>query len=187
MRVVVVGASGGIGSQVAYLLKVGGHEVLEYRRPDQDERIYHLGAIDAVVCCNGSIEPLKVWESNYETTRKWWISKCPKVFVALSGGGVGGPGPYDTTSQYRASKAAIVSFVEVEADRHPDHQLFCVAPGLTATKMTGYKGADPRIPAAFIVKLLSGKYGHLSGSLLAAQRDDLDTMKPMKLRRVECP
>lgn len=186
MRVVVVGASGGIGSQVAYLLRVDQHEVREHRDPD-DEGIRYTEAIDAVVCCNGSIEPLKVWESNYETTRKWWVRKIPKVLVALSGGGVGGPGPYDNTAQYRASKAAIVSFVETEADAHPDHQLFAVAPGLTATKMTGYKGADPRIPAAFIVKLLSGKYGHLSGSLLAAQRDDLDTMKPMKLRRVECP
>ena len=179
MRIVVVGANGGIGSQVCYLLRVAQHEVLECRLPRD-----LIGKADAWVFAQGSHKDC--FHANYGLVDRWLKeAPAPDIVVSMCGGGVGGSPSLDVPRDYVASKAALAVWTEWVALTYRTQQFFCVAPGLTATKMTGYKGADPRIPAAFIVKLLSGKYGHLSGSLLAAQRDDLDTMKPMKLRRVE--
>ncbi len=181
MRVVVVGASGGIGAAVCDLLS--DHDVVRSLRTSKI-----VADCDAIVFAQGSHgDP---FADNVE--RMFDVFDCcmtrgrTRVVVTMCGGGVGGPNLKEP-GDYTASKAAVAVWTEWAAARYQECQFFCVAPGLTATKMTDYKGADPRIPAAFIVKLLSGKYGHLSGSLLAAQRDDLDTMKPMKLRRVECP
>lgn len=184
MRVVVVGASGGIGSAVCEMLD-SSHEVGVLRRPHEQ---WCGPDPDAIIFAQGSHSlPLEDnVERMFDTIDAAFNPKVCRVVVTMCGGGVGGPNLKEP-GDYTASKAAVAVWTEWAAQRYPETQFFCVAPGLTATKMTGYKGADPRIPAAFIVKLLSGKYGHLSGSLLAAQRDDLDTMKPMKLRRVECP
>lgn len=181
MRVVVGGGASGIGMALVAMLREQGHPTSWFSR----HGMIADGPYDAFVACNGShSDP---YNDCYWATRNALDTFSPKITVALSGGGVGGTPSLDVGVDYAAAKSGLATMVEWYALKHPDRQFFCVAPGLTATKMTGYKGADPRIPAAFIVKLLSGKYGHLSGSLLAAQRDDLDTMKPMKLRRVECP
>jgi NAD(P)-dependent dehydrogenase (short-subunit alcohol dehydrogenase family) len=185
MRVVVVGANGGIGRALSDILHNSDHDVADLR--DRRERWCGPDP-DAIIFAQGShTDPM---EDNvdrmFDVIDAAFNPAACRFIVTMCGGGVGGPSLTEP-GDYTASKAAVAVWTEWAAARHPKTHFFCVAPGLTATKMTGYKGADPRIPAAFIVKLLSGKYGHLSGSLLAAQRDDLDTMKPMKLRRVECP
>jgi NAD(P)-dependent dehydrogenase (short-subunit alcohol dehydrogenase family) len=182
MRVVVVGANGGIGRAVCALLTDRGDWV---ERIGSDTSTVESEEADAIVCCNGSHERSML--NNFHVTQWFSANVRARILIAMCGGAIGGTPATDVPLEYVASKGALAVYIESCALRFPSLQFFCVAPGLTATKMTGYKGVDPRVPAAFIVKLLSGKYGHLSGSLLAAQRDDLDTMKPMKLRRVECP
>ncbi len=110
-------------------------------------------------------------------------TQLPCVAVALSGGGIGGPPSLDLPGRYIAAKAGIASYVEWFALKYPNIQAFCVAPGRTATRLTNFDGASPAVPAAFICELLTGAHRHLSGSLLAAQRDTLLSTPPMKLRR----
>ena len=138
--------------------------------------------VEGVVCCSGSFtEPLQ--DCLLPVAQALSLYEAG-VFIALSGGGVGGSPGTDVSGLYFASKAAVVALIEWHAMQSPERQFFTVAPGRTATKLTAFNGSDPSVPAAFVCRLLTGKYGHLSGSLLAAQRDDLDTTPPMKLRRV---
>lgn len=182
MRVMVVGANGGIGSAVCGLLR---NDILV--APILRHMLWAGPDPQAIVFAQGShIEPITDnLDRMLDLFDAAFNPDVCRVVVTMSGGGVGGP-DLKEPGDYTASKFAVAGWTEWAAQRYPKTQFFCIAPGRTATRMTNFDGADPRIPAAFIVKLLSGKYGHLSGSLLAAQRDDLDTMKPMKLRRVEC-
>ncbi len=179
MRVVVVGAYGAIGGAVVKALSAE-HDVALVGRGDAVAK----QTADALVCCNGShgspIGDVMI------TTLDMVDAVDARIVVTMSGGAVGGAPAVDVPSDYFAAKAGIAAWTEWAARMYRGKQFFCVAPGPTRSKMNPMASVRPEVPAAFIVKLLSGKYGHLSGSLLAAQRDDLDTMKPMKLRRVEC-
>lgn len=179
---VVIGASGGIGRALAQLIEErGDHVIAVGRRPYA--RLIPTTA-DGIVCCNGSFE--RPMEDCYWRTKHAFAHCDAPINIALTGGGVGGDIPIDPVIpvDYIASKAALCMLVEHHARMRPDRQYFAVAPGQTATKLVGFKGADPKIPAAFIMRLLTGDYAHLSGSMLAAQRDNLDEMKPTRLRRV---
>jgi NAD(P)-dependent dehydrogenase (short-subunit alcohol dehydrogenase family) len=171
----VIGGYGGIGSALVKLL---GPDAEAFGRGD-----IKRGDSEACVVCSGSHrDPLIDCYAESESACAW---HGHRIVVCLSGGGIGGPPSTDLPVDYIASKAAICAMVEWYAMKYTDRQFFVVAPGITATKLTGFKGADPKIPAAFIARLLTGKYAHLSGCLLAAQRDDLDTTPGMKLRRVK--
>jgi NAD(P)-dependent dehydrogenase (short-subunit alcohol dehydrogenase family) len=183
VRVLLTGAGGGIGGSIKRMLEANDIEVIALKR---DYRGSIPSEVDALICCAGT----GVEGDSIDVNLIWPITlfKCvkAKIYVAFSGGGVGGPASLDMPGEYAASKAGLVSYVEYFAKLHPGRQVFAVSPGLTDTRINKKpeRGAHPDVPAAFVCRLLSGRYGHLSGSLLAAQRDDLDTMAPMHLRRV---
>jgi NAD(P)-dependent dehydrogenase (short-subunit alcohol dehydrogenase family) len=178
MRVAVVGGYGGIGSALVEILAPLHESVIPVGRGNSTP-----ADASAVVVCSGSHRA--PWGDCYDESLAACEPESHRIVICLSGGGIGGPPSTDLPVDYIASKAAICAMVEWYALKYPDRQFFAVAPGPTATKLTGFKGVDPKIPAAFIARLLTGKYGHLSGCLLAAQRDDLDTTPGMKLRRVK--
>ena len=193
MQVLLTGASGGIGGAVRKELEARGDIVWLPRGGHGSAAVLIAGdcsrsAITGVICCAGTDGMAHAIDVNL----RWVIDLFEhyheaKFFIALLGGGVGGAVALNFSPEYVASKAGLAAYVEQFAGRHPDAHVFAVSPGLTDTKMNKHptnRGAKPEVPAAFICRLLTGKYHHLSGSMLAAQRDDLETMKPTRLRRM---
>jgi len=185
LKVLLTGGGGGIGSSIYHQLAVMTANV-EVHKLKRHDFVPVNTEVDGLICCAGS----GIAEECIDINLIWSIDLFKrvkaKIYIAFSGGGVGGPASLDMPGEYAASKAGLAAWVEYFAVLHPDRQVFAVSPGLTDTRINkkAERGVHPGVPAAFACKLLSGKYGHLSGSLLAAQRDDLDRMAPMHLRRV---
>ena len=72
---------------------------------------------------------------------------------------------------YCATKWGVRGFTRALALELPDRmRVYCVNPGLTATRMTGYQGADPADVAKIIVRTASEKLRKKSG-------DDVDVWR----------
>jgi NAD(P)-dependent dehydrogenase (short-subunit alcohol dehydrogenase family) len=79
------------------------------------------------------------------------------------GSGAGFSG-YADLSVYCATKFGVRGFTQALAEERPDLRIFCVNPGMTATRMTGFRGLPPIEVAAIIVKAAKGEYGVPNGS-----------------------
>jgi NAD(P)-dependent dehydrogenase (short-subunit alcohol dehydrogenase family) len=121
--------------------------------------------------------------------------------VNLAGGGVGGPGVAPRVSAYAASKAAVVQLTESLARELVDDgiQVNAVAPGAVVTEMTAavvaagpekagrelYErtrkqretgGEPPDLAAKLVVWLASPASGALSGKMLSARWDQVESI-----------
>jgi NAD(P)-dependent dehydrogenase (short-subunit alcohol dehydrogenase family) len=75
---------------------------------------------------------------------------------------------YPEYSPYCGTKWGVRGFTKAMARELPKGvRIYCANPGLTATRMTGYEGADPASVAGIIVKAAEEKLGKRSG-------DDVD-------------
>ncbi len=189
MLIFMTGAHGGIGQAICEEVMGAAADddrtVRAVRYPDV--RPHECASEpDAVICCAGTSEAQDALRINLQWTIDMFErNTAAKYFIAFAGGGVGGTPSINFSAEYIASKAGIALFAEQFALRHPDKHVFAVSPGLCDTKInvSTDRGAHPSVPAKFVGELLTGKHHRLSGSLLAAQRDDLYTAKPIRLRR----
>ncbi len=186
----VSGGGSGIGEAVARMLVAQGRDVTAFGRGGTGTCAYDAAHIEGVISCAGSLDTpvddcliitVRLFETALRSASEGLVPH--PICIAIAGGGVGGPPSLDLPGLYIACKGGLACYVEWFARKYPALQAFCVAPGRTATKLTNFDGAHPDVPARFICELMTGKHGHLSGSLLAAQRDDLATVRPMKMRR----
>ncbi|MCX5832937.1 MAG: SDR family NAD(P)-dependent oxidoreductase [Deltaproteobacteria bacterium] len=75
---------------------------------------------------------------------------------------------YPDYSPYCGTKCCVRGFTKAMARELPNRVgIYFANPGLTATRMTGYQGADPASVAGIIVKAAEEKLGKRSG-------DDID-------------
>jgi len=80
-----------------------------------------------------------------------------KSIVNVSSGA--GKTGYADLSIYCATKFGIRGFTQALAEEHPDLNIVCVNPGMTATRMTGFTGIPPETVAKIIYEASLGKHG----------------------------
>jgi NAD(P)-dependent dehydrogenase (short-subunit alcohol dehydrogenase family) len=123
------------------------------------------------------------------------------AIVNLAGGGVGGPGVAPRVSAYASSKAAVVQLTESLAREVLDEgiRVNAIAPGAVVTEMTAavvaagpekagkelYErtlkqreagGEPPELAAKLVVWLASGASGALTGKMLSAKWDKVESI-----------
>ncbi len=79
------------------------------------------------------------------------------------GSGAGKTGFPELTT-YCATKFGVRGFTQSLAQEETDIKVYTVNPGMTATRMTGYKGVSPSIAAKVILNTAKGIYRKPSGS-----------------------
>ncbi len=79
------------------------------------------------------------------------------------GSGAGKTGFPELTT-YCATKFGVRGFTQSLAQEETDIKVYTVNPGMTATRMTGYKGVSPNIVAKVILNTAKGIYRKPSGS-----------------------
>ena len=79
------------------------------------------------------------------------------------GSGAGKTGFPELTT-YCATKFGVRGFTQSLAQEETDIKVYTVNPGMTATRMTGYKGVSPSIVAKVILNTAKGIYRKPSGS-----------------------
>ncbi len=79
------------------------------------------------------------------------------------GSGAGKTGFPELTT-YCATKFGVRGFTQALAQEETDIKVYTVNPGMTATRMTGYKGVHPSIVAKVILNTAKGIYRKPSGS-----------------------
>jgi NAD(P)-dependent dehydrogenase (short-subunit alcohol dehydrogenase family) len=90
-----------------------------------------------------------------------------KETIINVGSGAGHTG-YAEMTTYCASKFAVRGFSKALAEELADRKVYCVNPGLTATRMTGFRGTPPQDIAGIILKAAKGEFNLPSGSDLDA-------------------
>lgn len=86
-----------------------------------------------------------------------------KQAIINVGSGAGMQG-YPQMTTYCATKFAVRGFTEALSQELPKHIVLCVNPGLTATRMTDFKGVAPEDVAQIILDTAKGKHKPESGT-----------------------
>ncbi len=74
-----------------------------------------------------------------------------------------GKSPFPDLTTYCATKYGVRGFTQSLALEEPDLRIYSVNPGMTATRMTGYKGVPPEKVAKVILNTAKGLYNVPSG------------------------
>jgi len=175
MKILVIGASGTIGSAIVNELRNGNHEVLEASRSSDVQiditesasilnALEKVGPLDAIICASGNAAfgPLQeLTDEQFEMSLKSKVmgqvnvvrlgmNFAPRITITS---GILSRSPWPGTSALALANGALESFVKAAALDLPDSKINCVAPPLireTAERM----GMGPRgIPAAEIAQL----------------------------------
>lgn len=86
-----------------------------------------------------------------------------KETIINIGSGAGYSG-YAELSVYCATKFGVRGFTQALAEERKDLRIYCVNPGLTATRMTGFRGLPPSHVAEIILQAAQGRNPLPSGS-----------------------
>lgn len=211
MKVLIAGASRGIGGALATRLKQSGHSVFGASRSNGWDISNRTSArwlvrtaykdmrgLDAMVNCAGLYDDpaVDVIGTNLLGCYFLTYAACEQMsgemlgnVVLLSGAGVGGPDAgKDVPIIYAATKAAVVQMTESFARLYPDLRINAVAPGPVDTGLTDHGGDSPERAVNFIEWLLEADH-RLTGRLLSAKWDTFGVLKDPgpdfgKLRRV---
>jgi len=201
MKILLTGASGGIGQVVKITLETAGHEVVTPTHEEVDlinpKEVAVLaektGNIDWLVCSQGFIDQETTLEhmtpENIENTFKVNIlsviylaqqflphlSKDGGIITLSSSAGVNANGRF---APYSASKAAVNSFMQALARNRPEQKFFAVAPGPTNTRMRNRVASDatnqqsPEVVANVVKELLSTTGKYKSGDVLLVKNGE---------------
>lgn len=193
MRVLITGATGGIGSAIQGILKNAGHTVIPVDRNEYDltspEAIQKLssnvGQIEAIVCAHGyidsvgslSAQSIEAIQKTFEVNTlsiAYLARQFPDVdMIVLSSTAALHPnGKYPT---YSASKAAVNVLMQNMARHTPKHRYITVCPGATNTKMREKIAHDaaqhqhPSVIADVVSKALHRDSEYRSGDILSVR------------------
>ena len=201
MKILLTGASGGIGQVIKITLETAGHEVVTPTHEEVDlinpKEVAVLaektGNIDWLVCSQGFIDQETTLEhmtpENIENTFKVNIlsviylaqqflphlSKDGGIITLSSSAGVNANGRF---APYSASKAAVNSFMQALARNRPEQKFFAVAPGPTNTRMRNRVASDatnqqsPEVVANVVKELLSTTGKYKSGDVLLVKNGE---------------
>ncbi len=89
------------------------------------------------------------------------ISYVDKVIINVAS--IAGKTPFAAVSPYCATKFGIRGFTQSLALEQKGLRIYAVNPGVTATRMTGFKGVPPEKVAGIIFNAAGGKYKVKSG------------------------
>jgi len=99
------------------------------------------------------------------TTALFPLLKKQKEAMIINIASIAGQSPFAEIVPYSATKFAVRGYTQGLAMELPKHIItYAVNPGLTATKMTDFKGVDPKKVGEVIVKVAEGKIKKTSGS-----------------------
>ncbi|NPA52056.1 MAG: SDR family oxidoreductase [Aquificae bacterium] len=102
---------------------------------------------------------------NLEGLIKFTKESLPFITQSIINIGSGaGKTAFPELTTYCATKFGVRGFTQALALEEPHINIYVVNPGMTATKMTGYKGVSPKIVAKVILNTAKGIYKKPSGS-----------------------
>ncbi|MFH0890383.1 MAG: SDR family oxidoreductase [Candidatus Aenigmatarchaeota archaeon] len=103
--------------------------------------------------------------TNLEGTMKMTHECLPHVEDAIINvASIAGKIPYETVAPYCGTKFGIRGFTQTLALERKDIRFYCVNPGITATRMTNFRGRPPEQVADVIVNAAKGVYKVKSGA-----------------------
>jgi NAD(P)-dependent dehydrogenase (short-subunit alcohol dehydrogenase family) len=161
MRLKLFGQSGGIGSTIKEL---AGHEFVED------------GEIDWLIFAQGILDEMRVkdtFDTNTLLCIETTLKLLPRIKVGVvyisSTSGIKGNTKFPI---YSASKAALNSYAETMARKHPELQFYALCPGPTDTKMwrSLELEGNPQKPeevAKAVVRIMEGEFK--SGSIITVR------------------